>query len=122
MRRKSLLCRVRADMATENGVVAQAQAQMQDLSMGNGQIVAVGEARTVLPSPNLSQVKSVDTQTRAIGLIQPPPDIRAIVDKTADFVGRNGAFKVHGTYARTSLIKIWAGHRQEMFTSRLVDA
>lgn len=78
-----------------NGVVAQAQAQMEDLSMGNGQIVAVGEARTVLPSPNLSQLKSVDTQTKAIGLIQPPPDIRAIVDKTADFVGRNGAFKVN---------------------------
>ncbi|CAL5220560.1 g2597 [Coccomyxa viridis] len=77
-------------MAMENEVVAQAQAQMEDLNMGNGQIVAVGEARTVLPSPNLSQVKSVDTQTRAIGLIQPPPDIRAIVDKTADFVGRNG--------------------------------
>ena len=78
-------------MAMANGGVAQAQAQMEDLSMANGQIVAVGEARTVLPSPNLSQVKSVDTQTKAIGLIQPPPDIRAIVDKTADFVGRNGA-------------------------------
>jgi len=63
---------------------------MQDLNVGNGAIVAVGEARTVLPTPNLSAVKSVDTQTRAIGLIHPPPDIRAIVDKTADFVGRNG--------------------------------
>ena len=77
-------------MALENGGVAQAQTQMQDLSMANGQIVAVGEARTVLPPPNLTQVKSVDTQTQAIGVIQPPPDIRAIVDKTADFVGRNG--------------------------------
>ena len=79
-------------MAQENGVtsISQAEAQMADMSMG---IVAVGEARTVLPSPNLSQVKSVDTQTRAIGLIHPPPDIRAIVDKTADFVGRNGDFR-----------------------------
>ncbi|BDA49786.1 Splicing factor 3A subunit 1 [Coccomyxa sp. Obi] len=76
----------------ENGGtgVAQAEQQLQDLSVGNGAIVAVGEARTVLPTPNLSAVKSVDTQTRAIGLIHPPPDIRAIVDKTADFVGRNG--------------------------------
>ena len=90
-------------MAMENGVVAQAQAQMEDLNMGNGQIVAVGEARTVLPSPNLSQVKSVDTQTKAIGLIQPPPDIRAIVDKTADFVGRNGAKKDHDTSCKTGI-------------------
>lgn len=82
----------------ENGGVAQAEAQLQDLSMSNGQIVAVGEARTVLPSPNFSQVKSVDTQTRAIGLIQPPPDIRAIVDKTADFVGRNGAYGANSIF------------------------
>ena len=109
-------------MATENGVVAQAQSQLQDLSMANSQIVAVGEARTVLPSPNLSQVKSVDTQTRAIGLIQPPPDIRAIVDKTADFVGRNGAFIVRATYVGCSLVKIWAYRCPKMFTSRIVDA
>ena len=27
---------------------------------------------------------------RVVGIIYPPPDIRAIVDKTAQFVGRNG--------------------------------
>jgi len=32
----------------------------------------------------------VDSHTRALGVIQPPPDIRAIVDKTAQFVARNG--------------------------------
>lgn len=32
----------------------------------------------------------VPTQTRSIGIIQPPPDIRSIVDKTATFVARNG--------------------------------
>ena len=71
---------------------AAAAAQMEGLSManGSGQMVAVGEARTVLPRPDLSGVKDVDTQTHAIGIIHPPPDIRAIVDKTAQFVARNG--------------------------------
>ena len=33
---------------------------------------------------------ALETQTHAVGLITPPPDIRAIVDKTAQFVARNG--------------------------------
>ncbi|MCO5571131.1 hypothetical protein L7F22_024863 [Adiantum nelumboides] len=32
----------------------------------------------------------VATQTKTIGMIHPPPDIRSIVDKTAQFVARNG--------------------------------
>eukprot|EP00227_Mantoniella_beaufortii_P014655 CAMPEP_0197580024 /NCGR_PEP_ID=MMETSP1326-20131121/3912_1 /TAXON_ID=1155430 /ORGANISM="Genus nov. species nov., Strain RCC2288" /LENGTH=321 /DNA_ID=CAMNT_0043143659 /DNA_START=188 /DNA_END=1149 /DNA_ORIENTATION=+ len=32
----------------------------------------------------------LETQTHAVGIIVPPPDIRAIVDKTAQFVARNG--------------------------------
>lgn len=56
---------------------------------GPGALVPAGPVKSVVPSPNLSAVK-VDTQTRAIGLIQPPPDIRAIVDKTAQFVAKNG--------------------------------
>jgi splicing factor 3A subunit 1 len=32
----------------------------------------------------------LETQTHAVGVITPPPDIRAIVDKTAQFVARNG--------------------------------
>lgn len=78
--------------AQENGgaEVAQAEAQMEQLSVANGAIVPVGEVRSALPAPNLSAVKGVETQTRAIGLIHPPPDIRAIVDKTAGFVGKNG--------------------------------
>lgn len=35
-------------------------------------------------------VPSVATQTKTIGMIHPPPDIRSIVDKTAQFVARNG--------------------------------
>ena len=83
-----------AMVAQDNGVAGPAAAatQMEGLSManGSGQMVAVGEARTVLPRPDLSGVKGVDTQTHAIGIIHPPPDIRAIVDKTAQFVARNG--------------------------------
>ena len=33
---------------------------------------------------------TLETQTRAVGVIQPPPDVRAIVDKTAQFVAKNG--------------------------------
>nr|DAD43123.1 TPA_asm: hypothetical protein HUJ06_001353 [Nelumbo nucifera] len=33
---------------------------------------------------------SVATHTRTIGIIHPPPDIRTIVDKTAQFVAKNG--------------------------------
>jgi splicing factor 3A subunit 1 len=33
---------------------------------------------------------ALETQTHAVGVIVPPPDIRAIVDKTATFVARNG--------------------------------
>lgn len=42
---------------------------------GGGAIVAVGQAQTALPA-------ALVTQTHAIGVIVPPPDIRAIVDKT----------------------------------------
>eukprot|EP00250_Pteridium_aquilinum_P001080 c11289_g1_i2 orf=236-2677(-) len=35
-------------------------------------------------------VPVVATHTRTIGMIHPPPDIRGIVDKTAQFVARNG--------------------------------
>eukprot|EP00879_Flechtneria_rotunda_P029385 GHRR01031787.1.p2 GENE.GHRR01031787.1~~GHRR01031787.1.p2 ORF type:complete len:112 (+),score=22.67 GHRR01031787.1:124-459(+) len=58
-----------------------------------GAIVAVGQARSAagaLPTPDLEGVKQIITQTRAIGIILPPPDIRAIVDKTAQFVAKNG--------------------------------
>ncbi|KAG0467345.1 hypothetical protein HPP92_018925 [Vanilla planifolia] len=33
---------------------------------------------------------SVATHTRTIGIIHPPPDIRTIIDKTANFVAKNG--------------------------------
>ncbi len=71
--------------AMENG---HATSDQQGLP-GPGAIVPAGPVKSVLPSPNLSAVK-VDTQTKAIGVIQPPPDIRAIVDKTAQFVAKNG--------------------------------
>jgi splicing factor 3A subunit 1 len=32
----------------------------------------------------------VPSQTKVVGIIAPPPDVRAIVDKTAQFVARNG--------------------------------
>ncbi len=57
----------------------------------NGSLVAVGNAKPALPTPDLGGLKLVDTQTKAIGVIVPPPDIRAILEKTAAFVAKNGA-------------------------------
>ncbi|KNA08628.1 hypothetical protein SOVF_160920 [Spinacia oleracea] len=37
-----------------------------------------------------SKASSVATHTRTIGIIYPPPDIRTIVDKTSQFVAKNG--------------------------------
>eukprot|EP00955_Chlamydomonas_euryale_P112526 366134-Chlamydomonas_euryale.AAC.16 len=56
-------------------------------------IVATGEAGLHLPDASeLLAIKKLATQTKAIGVILPPPDIRAIVDKTAAFVAKNGAW------------------------------
>lgn len=52
-------------------------------------LVAVGSASSYVPG-DLESIKKLVTQTKAIGVILPPPDIRAIVDKTAQFVARNG--------------------------------
>jgi splicing factor 3A subunit 1 len=61
---------------------------------GAGAIVPVGQAQSsasaYLPAADLEGIKQIATQTRAIGIIMPPPDIRAIVDKTAQFVAKNG--------------------------------
>lgn len=70
-----------------------AEGQMAQLSVDKqqaGALVPVGQARTVLPKPDLSSIPAVDTQTAPIGIITPPPDIKAIVDKTATFVAKNG--------------------------------
>jgi hypothetical protein len=45
---------------------------------------------SVVNQADIEQVKKLLTQTKAIGVILPPPDIRAIVDKTAQFVAKNG--------------------------------
>lgn len=59
--------------------------------IGPGAIVAVGQAKSVsLPAPDLSNVRSVETHTRPMGVIQPPTDLRAIIDKSATFVAKNG--------------------------------
>jgi hypothetical protein len=88
--------------SVQNGVPAinSAQQGMAGLSVGNGvnsagvgpgAMVAVGKVKNVsLPAPDLSQVKSVDTHTKALGIISPPPDLRAIIDKSAAFVAKNG--------------------------------
>lgn len=54
------------------------------------EVVAQGQAKSVFPSNEEISVQSVATQTHAIGVIVPPPDIRAIADKTAQFVARSG--------------------------------
>jgi hypothetical protein len=58
-----------------------------------GALIAVGSAQSAAaakPTHDLEAIKQLATQTKAIGVIMPPPDIRAIVDKTAQFVAKNG--------------------------------
>ncbi|MEW5307630.1 MAG: hypothetical protein WDW36_010009 [Sanguina aurantia] len=52
-------------------------------------MVAVGGVHT-LPAPQLAELRKVITHTRQVGVVLPPPDIRAIIDKTAQFVTKNG--------------------------------
>lgn len=60
-----------------------------------GALVAVGGVQSASGSAksthDLEAIKALATQTKAIGVILPPPDIRAIIDKTAQFVAKNGA-------------------------------
>ena len=67
---------------TANGV-------MNGVAPGPGTIVPVSAVRDALPAPDLGGL-TIESQTNAIGLIHPPPDIRAIVDKTAQFVAKSG--------------------------------
>ena len=60
---------------------------VQEQNGAAGALVAVGKARSALPG---ILGASVDTHTHKVGLIVPPPDIKAIADKTAQFVARNG--------------------------------
>jgi hypothetical protein len=59
----------------------------QEEENGGGQLVAVSLARSVL-SHGIGD--GAETHTHVVGVIAPPPDIRAIADKTAAFVARNG--------------------------------
>ncbi len=52
------------------------------------ELVAVGKARDAISKP----YREVDTQTHQIGIIVPPPDIKAIANKTAQFVAKNGTW------------------------------
>lgn len=56
----------------------------------SGAIVVSSEVR--LAGVDLNEIKKLVTQTKAIGVILPPPDIRAIVDKTASFVAKHGEY------------------------------
>ena len=75
---------VQQNGVTENGNDGQINGE-------SNAMVAVGNAQSVaLPAPNLEGIRTVDTHTKMVGVIQPPPDLRAIVDKTASFVAKNG--------------------------------
>ena len=55
---------------------------------GGHELVAVGKARDAVSKP----YREIDTQTHEIGIIVPPPDIKAVADKTAQFVAKNGTW------------------------------
>ncbi|GAB4850664.1 hypothetical protein Ancab_029975 [Ancistrocladus abbreviatus] len=61
-------------------------AQVPEESMDDGTETEVQNKANMQNSAPMS----VATHTRTIGIIHPPPDIRNIVDKTAQFVAKNG--------------------------------
>ena len=54
---------------------------MTGTSNNGGAMVAVSGVRDA--------VQVVSSHTKAVGVITPPPEIRAIVDKTAQYVAKN---------------------------------
>lgn len=108
-------------VALENGAAALAEKQMAGLSVANGPaqngaIVPVGDVRSSLPKPDLAGIVAVESHTKKLGIIYPPPDIRAIVDKTALFVAKHGETPqiaaaigncVLNTYMHTFLFSEW---------------
>lgn len=74
-------------------------------------IVAAGDVRMHLPpAEELLAIKKLATQTKAIGVILPPPDIRAIIDKTAQFVAKHGACAAGGWVRRCGDLCVTAMH------------
>ncbi|QDZ19966.1 subunit 1 of splicing factor 3A [Chloropicon primus] len=58
---------------------------------GGGALVSVSDAKTRLTSSAYTSGLDQSAQgAGTIGLILPPPDLRAIVDKTAQFIAKNG--------------------------------
>lgn len=91
-------------------MVAEAPQQPQ----AAGELIAVGQAKSAsagLVAADVEGIKKLATQTRAIGIIMPPPDIRAIVDKTAQFVAKNGEqMEIHVEVVDDSCCS-WAGFK-----------
>lgn len=65
--------------------------QQGNAPSGGGAIVPAGEVRSAQYSAaEGGGGEAFKTHTHEIGVIVPPPDIKAIADKTAQFVARNG--------------------------------
>lgn len=85
-------------MDTNAGAIVLVENGLSALN-GDTSMVAVGGVHT-LPAPQLAELRKVITHTRQVGVVLPPPDIRAIIDKTAQFVTKNGgSFARHGSTA-----------------------
>jgi hypothetical protein len=75
------------EMAAPNAETAIVVSTAAPTSASNA-LVAVSDVR--LAGVDLNEIKKIATMTKAVGVIMPPPDIRAIVDKTASFVAKHG--------------------------------
>ncbi|XP_050227280.1 probable splicing factor 3A subunit 1 [Mercurialis annua] len=67
----------------ENGSTSPRQQRLSEEEDKEDRMVIDQQSKATAPAP-------VATHTRTIGIIHPPPDIRNIVDKTAQFVSKNG--------------------------------
>lgn len=74
----------------EQGGALIAVSEVRDAPHSQALVVAGELQNSILTPEQLADLKKVVTHTKAVGVILPPPDIRAIVDKTAQFVAKNG--------------------------------
>lgn len=81
-------------MVEEGALVA--VSEVRDAPQSQALVVAGELKSSVLTAQQLADLRKVVTHTKAVGVILPPPDIRAIVDKTAQFVAKNGEAHTHG--------------------------
>lgn len=93
------------EMEVNAGAIVLVENSLASVTNGDTSMVAVGGVHT-LPAPQLAELRKVITHTRQVGVVLPPPDIRAIIDKTAQFVTKNGG-SIHPAWQLCNMTQLF---------------